>query len=67
MRCKICNERLTTSELLKIDRRLGTHSDTCSRCDVEIWSAYSEYGMTEVEDNTVSLDEMEDVDTINNI
>ncbi len=67
MRCKICNERLTTSELLKIDRRLGTHSDTCSRCDVEIWSAYSEYGMTEVEDNTVSLDEMEDVDTINDI
>ncbi len=67
MRCKICNERLTTSELLKIERRLGTHSDTCSRCDVEIWSAYSEYGMTEVEDNTVSLDEMEDIDTINDI
>tara|TARA_R110000796_G_scaffold35933_2_gene92125 strand:+ start:360 stop:569 length:210 start_codon:yes stop_codon:yes gene_type:complete len=43
MRCKICDEKLTLSELNKKDNHTGTFSDTCYRCDGVTWESLREF------------------------
>ena len=48
MRCKICDTKLTRTELTKKDRRTDTYTDTCHKCDGFIYKTVSSYDHTDL-------------------
>lgn len=48
MRCKICDTKLTRTELTKKDRRTDTYTDTCHKCEGFIYKTVSSYDHTDL-------------------